>query len=105
MLLLSALWWLNLVLRHVQVFWWEGLAPVHRWLKLGLVPLVGRAMTRGVFIGDCKLSVALGTVSDDGWGCASVLMVFRGLCYQRPSPQSEPQLTSHFPKRPSKVLM
>ena len=66
MLLISALWWLDLVLRHVQVSWWEGLAPAHRWLKLGLVPLVGRAMTRGVFIGDCKLSVALGTLSDDG---------------------------------------
>ena len=66
MLLISALWWLDLVLRHVQVSRWEGMAPIHQWLKLGLVPLVGRAMTRGVFIGDCKLSVALGTLSDDG---------------------------------------
>ena len=42
---------------------------------VGLVPLVGRAVLRDVFIGSCELSVALGTLSADGWGCVPILLV------------------------------
>ena len=51
MLLLSALWWMRLSKRLVQASWWEGLVPAHWWVELGLAPLVGRAVSRGVFIG------------------------------------------------------
>ena len=37
--------------RLVQASWWEGLVPAHWWVELGLAPLVGRAVSRGVFIG------------------------------------------------------
>ena len=31
--------------------WWEGLLPAHWWLEQGLLPLVGMAMSKGVFSG------------------------------------------------------
>ena len=49
--------------------------PAYWWVELGLVPLVGRAVSRGVFIGGCELSMALGTLSADGWVCVSILLV------------------------------
>ena len=50
MLLLSAVWWMRLSKRLVQASLCEGLVPVHWGVELGLVPLVGRAMSGGVFI-------------------------------------------------------
>ena len=48
------------------MFWWVG---------LDLVFLVGRAMAGGVFWGVCELSVTLGSLSANGWGCVPVLLV------------------------------
>ena len=44
-------------------------------MELGLVPVVGRAMSSVVFWGVCELSTTLGNLSADGWGCVSVLLV------------------------------
>ena len=52
---MSASWWVKFILMLVQASWWEGLVLAHRWVELGLVPLVGRAISVGVFIGDCCL--------------------------------------------------
>ena len=49
-------WWVSFVLRLVQASWWEGR------VDLSLVPLVGRAVSTRVFIGDCELSMASGTL-------------------------------------------
>ena len=38
-------------MRFVQPYCWEGLALAHWWVELCLVTLVGRAVSRGVFIG------------------------------------------------------
>ena len=67
-LLGSAPWWVRLVLGLVQAFWWDGLVPAHWWVELGLVPLVSRAMSRGMFRGGCELRTTLGSLSADGWG-------------------------------------
>ena len=72
---MSALLLVTLVLRLVRASWWKVLVLAHWWVELGLVPLVGRAMSRGVFIGGCELSVALSTLSADGWGCFPILLV------------------------------
>ena len=48
----------------MPVFWW-----------LDLVFLVGRNMSSGVFWGVCKLSMILGSLSANGWGCVPVLLV------------------------------
>ena len=34
--------------------WWAGLVSSHPCMKLVLVPLVGRAVSRGVFIGQSQ---------------------------------------------------
>ena len=44
-------------------------------VDLGLVSLVGRAMSMGVFRGVCELSITLGSLSPDGWGCVPTLLV------------------------------
>ena len=44
----------------------EGLAPSHRWVKLGFVPHAGRVVSQGAFIGSCEVSAALGTLSSVG---------------------------------------
>ena len=49
--------------------------PVFWWLGLDLVLLVGRATSVGVFWGVCQLSMTLGSLSANGWGCVSVLLV------------------------------
>ena len=38
-----------------QASWWEGLVPAHWWVELGFVPLVSRAMLRGIFLADYLL--------------------------------------------------
>lgn len=40
--------------------------PSHWWAELGLVPLVGRAMSSCVFRGGSELSMALGSLSAVG---------------------------------------
>ena len=59
----------------VQASWWEGLVPTHWCLELGLIPLVGRVMSRRVFIGGSWLRMTLGSLSVDGWGCVPTLLV------------------------------
>ena len=49
--------------------------PVFWWMRLGLVFLVGRAASSGVFWGVCELSVILVSLSANGWGCVPVLLV------------------------------
>ena len=47
----------------------------HWWFELDLVPLVGRAISKFVFRGGSELSMALGNLSADGWGCVAILLV------------------------------
>ena len=49
--------------------------PVLWWMRLDLVFLVGRAASGGVFWGACDLIMILGSLSANGWGCVSVLLV------------------------------
>ena len=49
--------------------------PLFWWVGLDLVLLVGRAASRGVFWVVCELSMILGSLSANGWGCVSVLLV------------------------------
>ena len=44
------------------------------WVELDLVPLMGRAMSGGVFCGVCELSMTLGSLSANGWSCVPVLL-------------------------------
>ena len=60
----------------VQSPWWEGLVPAYWCMELCLVPLVDRAMSRGVFRVTSGLRIPLGSLSDDGWGCVVTLLVF-----------------------------
>ena len=59
-----------------------GTGASYWWVKLGLVPLVGRAMLRGAFIGAFELSVALGTLSADGWICVPILLIVLAQVFQ-----------------------
>ena len=43
--------------------------PVFLWVGLDLVFLVGRAASGGVLGGVCELSMILGSLSANGWGC------------------------------------
>ena len=49
--------------------------PVFWWVVLDLVFLVSRAAFAGVFWGVCELSMTLGSLSSNGWGCIPVLLV------------------------------
>ena len=49
--------------------------PVFLWVGLDLVFLVGRAASGAVFWGVCELSMILGSVSANGWGCVPVSLV------------------------------
>ena len=49
--------------------------PAHCWVELGLVPLVGRAMSRGAFRGGSGLRKILGSLSANGWCCVPALLV------------------------------
>ena len=42
---------------------------------LDLVLLLGRAASSGVFWGVCELSMTLGSLSANGWGCVPALLV------------------------------
>ena len=49
--------------------------PVFWWVGLDLVFLVGGAVSGGVFWGICELSMILGSLSANRWGCVPVLLV------------------------------
>ena len=59
----------------VLASWWRGLVPVFWWLRMDLVFLVGRTTSCGVFWGVCELIMILGSLSANGCGCVSVLLV------------------------------
>ena len=44
-------------------------------MGLDLVFLVGRVVSAGVFWGVCELSMILGSLSANRWGCVPVLLV------------------------------
>ena len=50
--------------------------PVFWWMRLDLVFLVDRTTSGGVFWGVCDLIMTLGSLSANGRGCVSVLLVF-----------------------------
>ena len=49
--------------------------PVFWWVRLDLVFLVSKTVSGGVFWGVCELLMILGSLSANGWGCVSVLLV------------------------------
>ena len=49
--------------------------PVFWWMHLGLVFLVSRTMSSGVFWGVCELIMLLGNLSANEWDCVPVLLV------------------------------
>ena len=49
--------------------------PMFWWVELDLVFLVGRTTSGGVFWVVCELSMILGRLSANGWGCVPVLLV------------------------------
>ena len=49
--------------------------PVFWRMRLDLVFLVGKTVSGGVFWGVCELSMILGSLSANGWGCVPVLLV------------------------------
>ena len=49
--------------------------PVFWWMSLDLVFLVGRTTSGRVFGGVCELTMILGSLSANGWGCVPVLLV------------------------------
>ena len=53
----------------VQTSSWERLVPAHWWVELALTPVVGRAVSWGMFRGGCALRTTLGSCSADRWGC------------------------------------
>ena len=59
----------------MQASWWEGLVPAHWWVELGFVPLMGRAMSGDVFIGQLFIQKTLNSLSADGWSCVPTLLV------------------------------
>ena len=52
-----------------------GLVPAFWWMRLDLAFLVGRIASSGVFWGVCESIMILGSLSANGWGCVSVLLV------------------------------
>ena len=57
--------------------------PVFWWVGLDLVFLMERAASGGVFWGVCELSIILGSLSANGWGCVPLLLV---VCHGTSSP-------------------
>ena len=53
----------------------EGTGSCPLWVDLDLVPLVGRAMSRGMFIVSCELDTTLGILLALRWGCIPILLV------------------------------
>ena len=53
----------------MKVSWRAGPLPAHWRGKLGLGPLVGSAMSRGMPRGGSGLRTVFTQLSDDGWDC------------------------------------
>ena len=49
--------------------------PVFWWMRVDFLFLAGRTASSGVFWGVCDLSMILGSLSANGWGCVLVLLV------------------------------
>ena len=49
--------------------------PVFWWMRLDLVFLVGRTASGDVFWGVCDLTMILGSLSANGFGCFPVVLV------------------------------
>ena len=64
LLLVSAPWWLRLVLGLMQASWWEGLVSAYWSVELNIVLLVSRAVSSSVFRGSCELRTS-GSMSAD----------------------------------------
>ena len=69
----SYLWRVGLDL--VKLYWLGGLVPVLWWMELDLVSLKGSVMSSSVSWGDYGFGMALGSLSDNGQGCVSVLLM------------------------------
>ena len=54
-----------------------GVLLAHWWVELGLGPLMGRVMSRGMSTGGCRLRESLGSWSADGWGFVPTQIVVR----------------------------
>ena len=104
----------------VQASWWEGLVSAHLWVELGLVPLVGRALSRGVFNGqlwaqedlrqpvcwwvelcshpDACLTWGLPALEPTGWwlgpGLGEKMAASRSTCTNEYSPELPPPVSS-----------
>ena len=46
------LWWVRFIQGLVQASWWDGLVSANQRVELGVLPLVGRAVSRDVFRGE-----------------------------------------------------
>ena len=74
--------------RFVQVSSWERLVPAHWWVQLGLVPLGGRAMSRGVFSQQLCPQEDSKHWPADRWGCVTALLAVWPEASQHWSPQA-----------------
>ena len=54
-----------------------GTVPLLWWVELDLIPLITSAGSSGVFLAVCQPSMALGSLSANGWVCVTVLLVVR----------------------------
>ena len=57
-------------------------------MELNLVPVVGRAMSRGVFSRQLVVRKTLSSLSADGWGCVPALLVVWPEVFQHWSQQA-----------------
>ena len=52
-----------------------GTVPLLWWVELNLIPLMISAASSSLFFAVCEPSMALGSLSANGWGCVTVLLV------------------------------
>ena len=67
---------MKLVQGLAEASWWEGPVSSYWWVELGFVPLVGRAMSRGVFVGGYCVRRTLDSLSADEWVCVPPCWLF-----------------------------
>lgn len=54
----------------------RGWFPTPKWMELGISPLVGRAVSRGVCGCSCGIRKSLSSLSADEWGCFPTYLLF-----------------------------